>query len=85
MPESYNKGQGLDMTKVDILPDTCDKYYLCLKEWMELTRILLPPCQMKKERKGTIFSSQKPTMQNLTGTVAFVCRSALPGGDPEIY
>jgi len=32
MPESYNQGQGLKMTKFDILPDTVDKYYLCLKE-----------------------------------------------------
>jgi hypothetical protein len=32
MPESYNQGQGLKMTRVEILPDTCDKYYLCLKE-----------------------------------------------------
>ncbi len=32
MPESYNQGQGLRMTKLEILPDTADKYYLCLKE-----------------------------------------------------
>ncbi len=32
MPESYNQGQGLRMTKSDILPDTANKYYLCLKE-----------------------------------------------------
>ncbi|MCX6261392.1 MAG: glycosyl hydrolase [Bacteroidia bacterium] len=32
MPESYNQGQGLKITKFDILPDTADKYYLCLKE-----------------------------------------------------
>ena len=32
MPESYNQGQGLRMTKVEILPDTAEKYYLCLKE-----------------------------------------------------
>ena len=32
MPESYNQGQGLKMTKFETLPDTCDKYYLCLKE-----------------------------------------------------
>jgi hypothetical protein len=32
MPESYNQGQGLQMTKFETLPDTCDKYYLCLKE-----------------------------------------------------
>src|SRR5664279_2746721 len=32
MPESYNKGQGLNMTRFETLPDTCNKYYLCLKE-----------------------------------------------------
>jgi hypothetical protein len=32
MPESYNQGQGLRMTKAETLPDTADKYYLCLKE-----------------------------------------------------
>jgi hypothetical protein len=32
MPESYNQGQGLKMTKSEILPDTADRYYLCLKE-----------------------------------------------------
>lgn len=32
MPESYNQGQGLKMTRFEILPDTCEKYYLCLKE-----------------------------------------------------
>ncbi len=32
MPESVNQGQGLRMTRFDVLPDTADKYYLCLKE-----------------------------------------------------
>jgi hypothetical protein len=32
MPESYNQGQGLKMTAFQSLPDTCNKYYLCLKE-----------------------------------------------------
>ena len=32
MPESYNQGQGLKMTKFETLPDTAGKYYLCLKE-----------------------------------------------------
>ena len=32
MPESYNQGQGLKMTKCETLPDTAAKYYLCLKE-----------------------------------------------------
>jgi hypothetical protein len=32
MPESYNQGQGLRMTRCELLPDTCEKYFLCLKE-----------------------------------------------------
>ncbi|MBN2634222.1 MAG: hypothetical protein JXR66_11740 [Bacteroidales bacterium] len=32
MPESVNQGQGLKMTRVEILPDTAEKYYICLKE-----------------------------------------------------
>lgn len=32
MPESVNQGQGLRMVKFETLPDTADKYYLCLKE-----------------------------------------------------
>ena len=32
MPESYNQGQGLVMNKFETLPDTADKYYICLKE-----------------------------------------------------
>jgi hypothetical protein len=32
MPESFNQGQGLRMTRFDVLPDTADRYFLCLKE-----------------------------------------------------
>lgn len=32
MPESYNQGQGLNMTRVEMLPDTSAKYFLILKE-----------------------------------------------------
>lgn len=32
MPESWNQGQGLRMTRVETLPDTASKYFLCLKE-----------------------------------------------------
>jgi hypothetical protein len=32
MPESWNQGQGLKMIKIETLPDTASKYYLCLKE-----------------------------------------------------
>ena len=32
MPESYNNGTGLILTKVESLPDTAVKYFLCLKQ-----------------------------------------------------
>ncbi len=32
MPQSYNQGQGLKMTKFGSLPDTANKFYVCLKE-----------------------------------------------------
>ena len=32
MPESYNQGQGLQMIRMETLPDTADKYFLVLKE-----------------------------------------------------
>ncbi|NMC37968.1 MAG: hypothetical protein GYA41_06570, partial [Bacteroidales bacterium] len=32
MPESFNQGQGLTMTRCTSLPDTADRFYLCLKE-----------------------------------------------------
>ena len=32
MPESFNQGRGLLMKEFEILPDTAEKYYLCLKE-----------------------------------------------------
>jgi hypothetical protein len=32
MPESYNKGQGLKMIRVESLPDTAEKYFIVLKE-----------------------------------------------------
>jgi|WetSurMetagenome_2_1015567.scaffolds.fasta_scaffold00015_91 hypothetical protein len=32
MPESVNQGQGLKMSRFEMLPDTAEKYYLCLRE-----------------------------------------------------
>ncbi len=46
MPESYNQGQGLRMTRVETLPDTAGSYFLCLKEvdgkWADITDNLQP-------------------------------------------
>ena len=32
MPESYNQGQGLQLRKFELLPDTASRYFICLKE-----------------------------------------------------
>jgi len=72
MPESYNKGQGLEMKKVDILPDSCDKYYLLLKEENGVYKDITGSVSDEKGKKWQIlFSSQKHLIQNLTGMGAF--------------
>lgn len=41
MPESYNQGQGLELTKTDLLPDKTDEYFIILKKegdkWADIT------------------------------------------------
>jgi hypothetical protein len=32
MPESYNQGQGLKLTKAEVLPDNVADYFICMKE-----------------------------------------------------
>jgi hypothetical protein len=52
MPESYNQGQGLKMTRFEILPDTCDKYYLCLKEENDNYRDITASLSAEKGKTG---------------------------------
>jgi hypothetical protein len=52
MPESYNKGQGLKMTKVDILPDSSNNYYLCLKEENAEYKDITSTLSDEKGKKG---------------------------------
>jgi hypothetical protein len=41
MPESFNQGEGLALTKAEALPDNADSYYLCLMKdgdaWKDIT------------------------------------------------
>jgi hypothetical protein len=59
MPESYNQGQGLKMTGVETLPDTSDKYYICLKEedgkFLNITQSL----KNEKGKQGKYFLFSK--------------------------
>ena len=53
MPESFNQGQGLVMTRLETLPDTCEKYYLCLKEENGIFTDITTSLSTEKENKGS--------------------------------
>lgn len=59
MPESYNKGQGLKMSNFDILPDTCNKYFLCLKEENGVYRDITASLNNEKGKPGKYFLFSK--------------------------
>jgi hypothetical protein len=59
MPESYNKGQGLQMSKFEILPDTCNKYFLCLKEENGIYRDITASLNNEKGKPGKYFLFSK--------------------------
>ena len=71
MPESYNQGQGLRMTKSDILPDTANKYYLCLKEEDGVFINITSSLDSERGIPESIFSSQKHFTESQTGTEVF--------------
>ena len=63
MPESYNKGQGLIMTKFETLPDTCNKYFLCLKEEDGVYKDITTSLSNEKSKKGKYFLFSKTYYQ----------------------
>jgi hypothetical protein len=59
MPESFNQGQGLNMTKFDVLPDSCNKYYLCMKEENGLLKDVTSTLTDEKGKTGKYFLFSK--------------------------
>jgi len=59
MPEAYNLGQGLKMTKADILPDTANKYYLCLREDNGIFTDITSSLDTEKGKTGKFFLFSK--------------------------
>ncbi len=59
MPESYNQGQGLNMTKVDVLTDSCSKYYLILKEENGTYKDITASVSEEKGKNGKYFLFSK--------------------------
>jgi hypothetical protein len=53
MPESYNQGQGLEMTRTETLPDSADKYFICLKEENGSFKDITSSLAAEKGKKGT--------------------------------
>ncbi|HUX94287.1 MAG TPA: glycosyl hydrolase [Bacteroidales bacterium] len=52
MPESFNQGQGLVMTRVETLPDTAGKFFICLKEENGKYTDITASLSSEKENKG---------------------------------
>jgi hypothetical protein len=59
MPESYNKGQGLMMTKAEILPDSCNTFFLCLKEENGVYKDITASLSDERRKKGKYFLFSK--------------------------
>jgi len=59
MPESYNQGQGLRMTRSELLPDTADKYFLCLKKENGTYTDITSSLSDEKGKKGNYFLFSK--------------------------
>jgi len=55
MPESYNQGQGLIMSKFDVLPDSCNKYYICIKEENGTLKDITSALSEEKGKSGKYF------------------------------
>ena len=55
MPESYNQGQGLVMKEFESLPDTADKYYLCLKEENGVFTDITASVESEKGKNGKYY------------------------------
>ncbi len=62
MPESYNQGQGLALTKVELLPEDTAPYYMCLKRKAMPGKILQPKWLNIKEPKENIICIRKTYM-----------------------
>ncbi|NSW93281.1 MAG: hypothetical protein HPY62_01070, partial [Bacteroidales bacterium] len=74
MPESFNQGQGLRMTVFETLPDTAEKYFICLRDdgngYTDITSSL----ENEKGRKGRylLFSKSYNSPSDWYGGFSYV-------------
>ncbi len=55
MPESYNQGQGLKMIKTEMLPDTADKFFICLRDENGILTNITSSLENNKGEKGNYY------------------------------
>ena len=59
MPESYNQGQGLKLVKAETLPDTADKFFICLKDENGVYSDITSSLSTEKGKTGKYFLFSK--------------------------
>lgn len=74
MPESYNQGQGLIMTKAEVLPDSVSKFFLCLKEENGVCRDITSSLEAEKGKHGNylLFSKTYNSKSDWYGGFSYV-------------
>ncbi|MDR1156032.1 MAG: hypothetical protein LBL04_15095 [Bacteroidales bacterium] len=59
MPESYNQGQGLRLSKFEMLPDTASRYFICMKEENGRFTDITDNVQAEAGKKGNYYLFSK--------------------------
>ena len=59
MPESYNQGQGLQLSKFELLPDTAGRYFICMKEENGRFTDITANVQAESGKKGNYYLFSK--------------------------
>ena len=59
MPESYNQGKGLQLSKFELLPETASQYFICLKEKEGMFEDITANIQAEAGKKGNYYLFSK--------------------------
>ena len=77
MPESYNQGQMLHLTKTDVLPVNTDNIFICLKEDNRIFTNITSNLSHERGRPGKYYLFNKEFYRKQAGTVG-------PAGFPYV-
>lgn len=71
MPKSYNQGQNLTFTKVNALPDTASRYFLCYKKEGDVLTNITGITNIEQGKKGTYYLIGKRVNARTEWTAGF--------------